>query len=164
VAGVPIYRTAILPQWIDYNGHLRDAYYAVIVSSAIDALMDRVGLERMVAPSLAVLAVGMAMIAGSGMFGMLEFSAVVGGLGHGYLYPVLSALVILRTHANSTGRSASIYSSLYDLGGMAGPYALGAAANYLGYGPMFFMSGALALAGGIYFAAVEPAALNRRLA
>jgi acyl-CoA thioester hydrolase len=45
VAGIPIYRTAILPQWIDYNGHLRDAYYAVIVSLAIDALMDRVGLD-----------------------------------------------------------------------------------------------------------------------
>ena len=45
MAGIPIYRTAILPQWIDYNGHLRDAYYAVIVSLAIDALMDRVGLD-----------------------------------------------------------------------------------------------------------------------
>jgi acyl-CoA thioester hydrolase len=45
VAGIPIYETPILPQWIDYNGHLRDAYYGLIVSEATDALMDRVGLN-----------------------------------------------------------------------------------------------------------------------
>ena len=45
MAGIPIYHTAIRPEWIDYNGHLQDAYYALIVSKAIDALMDRVGLD-----------------------------------------------------------------------------------------------------------------------
>jgi acyl-CoA thioester hydrolase len=45
VAGLPLYHTTILPEWIDYNGHLRDAYYALIVSQASDALMDRVGLD-----------------------------------------------------------------------------------------------------------------------
>jgi acyl-CoA thioester hydrolase len=45
VAGIPIYETAIQPEWIDFNGHLRDAYYGLIVSFAIDALMDRVGLD-----------------------------------------------------------------------------------------------------------------------
>jgi acyl-CoA thioester hydrolase len=46
VAGIALYRTPVLAEWIDYNGHLRDAYYAVIVSLAIDALMDRVGLDE----------------------------------------------------------------------------------------------------------------------
>ena len=45
MAGVPIYRTSILPEWIDYNGHLRDAYYTLIVSQAIDVLMDQIGLD-----------------------------------------------------------------------------------------------------------------------
>lgn len=45
MAGLPLYQTAILPEWIDYNGHLRDAYYGLIVSHAIDALMDRVGID-----------------------------------------------------------------------------------------------------------------------
>jgi acyl-CoA thioester hydrolase len=45
VAGIPIFRTPIRREWIDYNGHLRDAYYAVIVSLAIDALMDRIGID-----------------------------------------------------------------------------------------------------------------------
>jgi acyl-CoA thioester hydrolase len=42
----PLFRTPILPEWIDYNGHLRDAYYTLIVSLACDALMDQVGLDE----------------------------------------------------------------------------------------------------------------------
>jgi acyl-CoA thioester hydrolase len=44
VAGVRIHETPIRSEWIDYNGHLRDAYYVLIFSEAIDALMERVGL------------------------------------------------------------------------------------------------------------------------
>jgi acyl-CoA thioester hydrolase len=46
VAGIALYETAIHADWIDYNGHLRDAYYGLIVSLASDALMDRVGLDE----------------------------------------------------------------------------------------------------------------------
>jgi len=45
MSGVSVFRTAISPEWIDYNGHLRDAYYSLIVSLAVDAIMDRVGLD-----------------------------------------------------------------------------------------------------------------------
>jgi len=45
VAGIRIYETPIRSEWIDYNGHLQDAYYALILSKATDALMDRVGLD-----------------------------------------------------------------------------------------------------------------------
>ncbi len=41
-----IYSTAVAPEWIDYNGHLRDAYYGLILSYACDALMDQVGLDE----------------------------------------------------------------------------------------------------------------------
>jgi acyl-CoA thioester hydrolase len=33
------------PQWVDYNGHLNDAYYMVIFSFATDGLMAYVGLD-----------------------------------------------------------------------------------------------------------------------
>lgn len=32
--------------WVDYNGHLNDAYYMVIFSYAIDSLMARIGLDH----------------------------------------------------------------------------------------------------------------------
>ena len=40
-----IYRTPIAPEWIDYNGHVRDAYYGLMASLAVDALMDQIGID-----------------------------------------------------------------------------------------------------------------------
>ena len=45
MAGTTIYRTEVLPAWVDYNAHLRDAYYVLVLSLATDALMDRIGLD-----------------------------------------------------------------------------------------------------------------------
>ena len=39
------YQTPIREDWIDYNGHLRDAFYLLLFSHATDALMDRIGLD-----------------------------------------------------------------------------------------------------------------------
>ena len=39
------YCAAIKPEWIDYNGHLRDAYYGLVLSHAIDEVMDQLGLD-----------------------------------------------------------------------------------------------------------------------
>ena len=40
------YRSEVLPEWVDYNGHLRDAYYLLLFSLATDALMDQLGLDE----------------------------------------------------------------------------------------------------------------------
>ncbi|MBD8493708.1 thioesterase family protein [Pseudomonas syringae] len=39
------YTTRIQPDWVDYNGHLRDAFYLLIFSYATDALMNTLGLD-----------------------------------------------------------------------------------------------------------------------
>lgn len=39
------YRASVQKDWVDYNGHLRDAYYLLIFSHATDALMERIGLD-----------------------------------------------------------------------------------------------------------------------
>ncbi|WP_250502690.1 thioesterase family protein [Caballeronia sp. AZ7_KS35] len=39
------YRDTVKPEWVDYNGHLRDAFYMLIYSLATDAFMDRIGLD-----------------------------------------------------------------------------------------------------------------------
>ncbi|HEY6515995.1 MAG TPA: thioesterase family protein [Steroidobacteraceae bacterium] len=45
MSGVLIYQTPIAPEWIDYNGHVRDAYYGLIASLAVDSLMDQLGMD-----------------------------------------------------------------------------------------------------------------------
>jgi acyl-CoA thioester hydrolase len=41
----PVYRVNIEPSWIDYNGHVRDAYYGLAASYAVDDVMDHLGLD-----------------------------------------------------------------------------------------------------------------------
>ena len=38
------YRGEVLPEWIDYNGHMNLAYYTVLFDGATDALFDALGL------------------------------------------------------------------------------------------------------------------------
>jgi len=40
-----IHRDTVRPEWVDYNGHLRDAFYMLIFSLSTDAFMDRIGLD-----------------------------------------------------------------------------------------------------------------------
>jgi acyl-CoA thioester hydrolase len=45
VTELPAFRATLEPAWIDYNGHLRDAYYVVAMSLAVDEVMDHLGLD-----------------------------------------------------------------------------------------------------------------------
>ncbi|MCY4312525.1 MAG: thioesterase family protein [Gammaproteobacteria bacterium] len=39
------FETTVKPEWIDYNGHMRDSNYGLVFSLAVDALQDAVGLD-----------------------------------------------------------------------------------------------------------------------
>ena len=119
-------------------------------------LLDRVGLGRVLAPALLTLGLGLALIAATGHAGLLWLAGVIGGLGHGYVYPALSAMVIMRTAPNAMGRSSSIYTSLYDVGTFLGPYGLGLVGEYFGYGPLFIVAAAIAVLAAGYFMVMEP--------
>ncbi len=42
---LPLLDCQVLSEWVDYNGHMNDAYYGVAFSRATDSLMDRIGLD-----------------------------------------------------------------------------------------------------------------------
>lgn len=44
-AGLVVYRDTVRGEWVDYNGHLRDAFYMLIFSFATDTLIDEIGLS-----------------------------------------------------------------------------------------------------------------------
>ncbi len=39
------WRGTVLSEWVDYNGHLRDAFYMLLFSYATDGFMDQIGLD-----------------------------------------------------------------------------------------------------------------------
>lgn len=41
-----VFTQRVLPEWIDYNGHLSEGYYVLVFGFATDAVMDRLGLDE----------------------------------------------------------------------------------------------------------------------
>ncbi|MCK2045860.1 MULTISPECIES: thioesterase family protein [Chromohalobacter] len=41
----PLLETRVADAWVDYNGHMNDAEYARVFSLAVEALMERIGLD-----------------------------------------------------------------------------------------------------------------------
>jgi acyl-CoA thioester hydrolase len=44
-SALPVLEASVVSEWVDYNGHMNDAAYAIVFSRAGDALMDRIGLD-----------------------------------------------------------------------------------------------------------------------
>ena len=44
-APLALYKERVRPEWVDYNQHMMDGYYAVVFSYATDAFLDYVGLD-----------------------------------------------------------------------------------------------------------------------
>jgi acyl-CoA thioester hydrolase len=44
-APLGLYHTAIKPEWLDYNGHMNEAYYVLVFSHATDEFMDFAGQD-----------------------------------------------------------------------------------------------------------------------
>ena len=40
-----VYEGHVQPEWIDWNGHMNDACYAIVFSRALDGLVDSIGLD-----------------------------------------------------------------------------------------------------------------------
>ncbi|MGW7520403.1 thioesterase family protein [Streptomyces sp. NPDC054796] len=41
---IPLFRTTVRPEWIDYNGHMSEAFYVLVFGHATDAMMIETGL------------------------------------------------------------------------------------------------------------------------
>ena len=44
-APLSLYKTRVKPEWVDYNNHLNDGYYLVIMSLGTDAFQDLIGMS-----------------------------------------------------------------------------------------------------------------------
>jgi acyl-CoA thioester hydrolase len=40
-----LYRSAVKPEWIDYNGHMNEAYYVLVFGLTTDAFLDLIGMD-----------------------------------------------------------------------------------------------------------------------
>ncbi|QQM44784.1 thioesterase family protein [Streptomyces liliifuscus] len=45
MTSLPLFRETVRPEWIDYNGHLSEAFYVLVFGHATDAMMDATGMD-----------------------------------------------------------------------------------------------------------------------
>jgi len=44
-APLRLHETRVRPEWVDYNGHMSEAFYVLIFGHATDALLDLIGMD-----------------------------------------------------------------------------------------------------------------------
>ncbi len=44
-APLRLHRASVLPEWVDYNGHMTESAYVLVFGHATDAFLDQIGLD-----------------------------------------------------------------------------------------------------------------------
>ena len=113
---------------------------------------ERVGLKRALYPALGLLASGQVLIALAPSARTIVVAGTLCGLGHGFTFPILSALVVSRARAAERGAAMSLFTAVFDGGVLVGGPTLGLIIRSAGYSAMFTSAAALLVAGALVFA------------
>jgi len=125
---------------------------AVVLRLLFAWLPERVGPKRVLFPALAMLALGYVLLALATGPTAVAAAGVLGGIGHGFTFPILSGLVVHRARPTERGAAMSIFTALFDGGVLVGGPTLGAVIHFAGYPVMFGTAAALVAAGAAVFA------------
>jgi MFS family permease len=110
---------------------------AIVQRLGLGWVPDRLGLSRVLGPSLLAFAVGLLLLSTAGSAWEVWTAGVFCGIGHGYAFPILLGLVNRRARVTERGAAMAIYTTI-DNGAVlvAGP-VLGFLIETMGYAPMF---------------------------
>jgi MFS family permease len=118
-------------------------------------MADRSGRKRILLPCLALIAVGMALLAVSARLPCLILSAVIFGTGFGSAYPAFAAYVLERVDASRRGATFGTILLAFDTGIGSGSMLLGTLIQHFGYRLAFGTAAVLALGAIPYFLTVD---------
>lgn len=113
---------------------------------------DRFGPKRVLYPAVAMVAVGLFMLARATTAAEVVIAGALGGLGHGFSFPIVMGLVVSRARESERGSAVSVFTALFDLGMLIGGPLFGAVIAAAGYGAMFTVAASGILLGGVGFA------------
>jgi MFS family permease len=119
------------------------------------ALADRVGYRRVFLPCLALIAVGLALLASASSLAWLVVSAIVFGVGFGTAYPVFVAYVMRDIHAARRGAAFGAILAAFDTGIGTGSSSVGWLIERFGFSAAFGVAAMLSAIALPYFVVVE---------
>jgi len=117
------------------------ALSAVAVRVLTGRLPDRLGLRRVLIPSLFLYAAGTLLLPHVEHSLALVLVGMMCGTGHGYAFPILNVLTVQQVTAAQRGRAVTWFTAMFDLGNTLANPLLGALAVWAGYSVMFTASG-----------------------
>jgi len=125
---------------------------AVLVRLFFARLPERVGEKRVLFASIGVFAVGFLVLAAAVNAPMVAIAGALCGVGHGFIFPILSAMMVERAPEGDRGSAMSVFTSLFDVGTLVGGPILGSIIAVAGYPAMYVAAGAMIAGAGLVFA------------
>ena len=116
---------------------------------------DRIGPRRALFPAMAVFLVGMLVLASARSAMALAVAGVLCGIGHGYTFPILSALIVSRTPDAERGAAVTLFTALFDAGPLLAAPLLGLVADARGHGVMYWVMAGVGAAAVVLFALTD---------
>ncbi len=110
---------------------------AVLCRLFFSWIPDKVGLRKMLVPMLLSLSGGILMLAYGEHAWTVAMAGVLCGLGHAYVFPIISALVVSRADDDDRGAAMTMFTALFDLGALVGAPLFGWIIEKSSYQTMF---------------------------
>ena len=82
-------------------------------------------------------------------------AAALGGIGHGFVFPILTNEVVRRARVAERGSSLAIFTALFDIGVIAVVPVIGSVIDSVGYPAAFRTTGAVIAVGLVAFVYLE---------
>jgi len=135
---------------------------AVLTRVVAGGLGDSYGRRAVLLPTLGLLALSIAILAGVRSAPALAGAAVLFGTAQGFVYPTLNAFTIDQADATQLGRTQTLYNGAFNLGTTGGSILLGPVVQAFGHRVMFLCAaGAATLALGVFAVGARGTRANR---
>ena len=117
---------------------------AVALRMGLGKLPDRLGYRLTLIPAVIATIVAVVVLAEAQSDSAIIVAGVIGGIGHGYTFPILTALVVTRAPPSERGVALATFTALFDLGLVAGGPLFGVILEFSSYRAMFWTAAAVA--------------------
>lgn len=116
---------------------------AILLRLALGWVPDRIGPRRALGPAMVAMVGGLVALARADSEASIAVAGLLCGLGHAFVFPILSSLVVERAAASERGAALAMFTALFDLGLLVGSPLLGAVLEQTSYPAMFSVAAAL---------------------
>ncbi|MGF1467866.1 MAG: MFS transporter [Sandaracinaceae bacterium] len=124
---------------------------AIAVRIGLGWVPDRMGLKRVFFPSMGLVGLSLLTVAAAHDHLVLALAAVIAGIGHGYAFPILSALTVNRAEPAHRGSAVGLFTAIFDAGVLVGGPLLGTVARTTDLRTMYVVAALIPWAGAAVF-------------